>query len=353
MKNNKSISFKEKLTKLFSIDYAKNAKFLILIPVIIFALAVMMTCLLGLNYTTELKSKYRFTVDIGVEIEDKDNSKYIEAIDTALQDNDLSAYSYDKIGQNIYTGYQVTLNPTKTTFTDTELEEIQQKIEDSLNVSISDTIEVSDLSYVSTSISNTFGRAFIVLAILMVVAFVYTWIRFNRSVALGMLFVTICAPALAFAIYGLCRLPFGYTSLAIILISTVIAIALYIYVMDEIRNAELDENSYTNNQYIANANAQVGISAVLPILCFAGFVIVATFILIFAKINIAFILMAVLLAAVVAMYVAMYLAPSLWAIVYNKDKDSRLRSKIERIRKSKEKKANKDKKEEDNDKIVV
>ena len=89
-----------------------------------------------------------------------------------------------------------------------------------------------------------------------------------------------------------------------------------------------------------------------PIVVILAIVMIMAIVLLFVNAYVASTLFALLLGALVAMYSAMIAANSFWAVIYNIDKDNRLRARIDRQQKRTEKKAAKKEKVEE-DKVVV
>ncbi|MBQ4558071.1 MAG: hypothetical protein IJA61_01690 [Clostridia bacterium] len=352
MKKNKSCSLSKKIENLFSIDYKKNAKFLILIPVILIALSVIITYFFGLNYATELRSKYEFTVDFGKQMVEEDIETYKTKIDYALENNSLTAVKYTKYGESLYTGFVVTISPEHTCFEEDQLTEIKESIEEYLQTNVADTVEVSDIELTVNTISSFVWRAVLALAIAAVAVFIYMWIRFNLMHALTGVFATVFNALLVFIIYALFRLPFGYASLAVMFFSVVLGLVLVVYAADKIKNMEVAGEKLTNNEYVKRVNVSITNGLICPIVVILAIVMIMAIVLLFVNAYVASTLFALLLGALVAMYSAMIAANSFWTVIYNIDKDNRLRARIDRQQKRTEKKAAKKEKVEE-DKVVV
>lgn len=340
------------MEKIINIDYSSKAKYLILIPVIIFAFAVMIASIFGINYAKELQDRYEFTVDFGVEIADSDINGYVDKIEESLQKHNLKVVEYKKFGQSIYTGLILTLDNVDTEFTEEQIEEMQKSIESELEVSIANTVEVSNLQLIRSDITGFALKALLAFGIILVAIFIYLWIRFSLIMATSGAIVGAITPALIFALYGLFRLPFGYSSLAIMFIGLVFSIVLLIMLFDKIKNKTMETQTLTNNKYIREA---IDDKRNLLTMYFVGGVVLIGLIMLFVNIYLFTIFLAFALAIIISVYASQYVGMSFWALVYNKAKDQRLRNRIEREKKLAEKKANKNKSEEkeDNDKVVV
>ena len=353
MKKNKSCWLATSISKLCNIDYRGKAKFLILIPVLLIALAIMFTSIFGLNLHSDVRDRYEFVVDFGVEIESDKESIYRDKIDEALKNNDLSTVKYTKYGQGgIFSGLQITIDPSITDFTSEDLEELQETLEADLQVSIATTVDVSDISLVKTDLSGTTISALIAFAVVLVLLFAYVWIRFNISTALSAIILALISSGLTFVIYGLFRLPFGISGCAVIFVGMIISEIIYIYISDYIRNKEIDNQSMTNNEYISTANKSLLNTVILPIIAISAFAILLAIIMLFINTAIATTLFALVFALIVAVYSGMFVSSAFWANIYNKTKDYRLRNRIDRQTKLKTKKEKKSEKDSD-DKIVV
>ena len=339
----------EKITK---INYTTKAKFLILIPIIIFALAVMITCIFGINYARELQDRYEFTVDFGVEIADSDINGYVEKIQKSLENNELKAVEYKKFGQSIYTGLVLTIDNVDSEFTEEQIEDLQEKIELDLQESIANTVEVSNLQLIKSDITGFALKALLAFGVILVAIFVYLWIRFSFIMAISGVISSALSPALVFAIYGLFRLPFGYASLAIMFIAMIVSVITLIELYDKIKSKEMETQALTNNEYIYDAVDSSRYMLYMYLVC--GLIIVGL-IMMFVNIYLFTIFLTAGFAIIIALYSTNYIGTSFWSLVYNKEKDQRLRNRLDRAKKILEKKENKKKAEEkdDNDKVVV
>jgi len=233
-----------------------------------------------------------------------------------------------------------------------QLEDIKNAIETDLQASIANTVEVSDINLVQTDLEGNVIYALIALAIILVAIFVYVWIRFNLSFAFASGIMGLFAPAMTFVIFGLFRLPFDGVSFAVMLIASILSEMIFMHIADNIRNQELDNQSLTNNEYIKNANHSIINVIANPLIGLTAFLLLLTIIMLFVNIGIAFTLISVIFMIFVVVYSSMVVATSFWANIYNKDKDQRLKSRLDRLSKEKVKKQKKSDKE-DQDKVMV
>ena len=126
MKNKKSCSC---LNRLVNINYSSKAKFLLLIPVIIIALAVMITSIFGLNFARDLQVKYEMNIDFVAELEEDKIIEYQDKIADALAEQNLQINDIRKSGKNnIYTGFAITIDYSED-FTEEEIADLQEAIE--------------------------------------------------------------------------------------------------------------------------------------------------------------------------------------------------------------------------------
>ncbi len=352
-KNKKTCCLTSALSKISSVNYKEKCKYLILIPVLLIAFAIMLTSIFGLNLQSDIQNRYEFVVDFGIEIEAEKQNEYEDKIADALEKNELAVIKYTKYGQSdIYTGLMVTIDPSVSDLSDDKLEEIRESLEAELQASITNTVEVTDIELVRLDMTGTIVKALIAMVVTILAIFVYVWIRFNISTAVASIILGLISPAMIFVAYGLFRLPFGMSGFAIMFIGMILAEGIFIYIADHIRAKELDDIAMTNNEYVTNANKAVLNTVSMPIIGLAALFLLGTIVMLFININIAFTLMSVIFALLVTMYSAMYVGTSFWTIIYKKDKDQRLRNRIERQSKIKEKRR-KTSDKDSNDKIVV
>ena len=344
----------EKITSSLNVNYSKMAKFFLLIPVIIIAIAIAMTALLGVNYTAEIKGRYEVTVNFGVELDNNKVDEYVTKISNALKENDMKMTSYSKSGQSIYNKLIVTIDNSVAKMDEDRAEEVRKAIEDNLKESINSTIEVQDLQYVSSSIGSYIVKAVIAIAVAIVAIFVYLWIRYNISVATSTIVGGVLAIVLTFAIYAICRIPFDAMAIVNMFISFIVTVALAIFLFDNIRNMEMSEVAMTNNQYLADSNI-MATKSFACVMTFAVLVLLAiAIVMLFINVQLFLVFITLIIAIILAIYSAMFGAGSLWSIMYNKDRDQRLRNRIEKAKQAETNKSKKKKDdEEDQGKILV
>jgi preprotein translocase subunit SecF len=135
-------------------------------------------------------------------------------------------------------------------------------------------------------------------------------------------------------------------------VGLVFAIVLLTMLFDKIKNKTMETQSLTNIEYITDAIDEK--RSMLALYVVGGLIFVGL-IMLFVNCYLFTIFLAFALAIIIAMYSSQYIGMSFWALVYNKEKDQRLRNRIEREKKLAEKKANKKKNDEkeDNEKVVV
>jgi len=353
MKNKKSCSLCENITKILNINYVKNSKFLILIPVIIIALAIAITSLFGVNYAENLRNSYQFTVDFGVEIQEDKEKDYQDKVKEALTENNLVATNFLKKGEVVYTSYVVTIDSAVSNLTEDEITEIQEKLEESLKESIDSTIEVSELLYSSAKMDSNILISLLGLLVAVICMFIYIWIRHNIAVATSMTLSTVLSTALMFVFFGLFRIPFDQMSLALLLIAPIINILVSMYIFNEIKNRNMEEKTYTNNEYVYEASTTLVKNVLVAFAWIVCAIVVIGLIMFIFNLRLALGLIGLMFAIIVALYTSLFISTSCWANMYNKAKDVRLRNRLEKRKKSEEKKSKKSENKVEEEKIVV
>ena len=354
MNNKKSCSLKEKITKSLNINYSKCAKFFLLIPVIIIAIPIAFTSVFGLNYSDNITGRYEVTVNFGVELNNDKITEYVDKISDALDENNMTMKSYVKSGQSIYNKIVVTIDGSFDKLDDEEAENIRIAIENNLKSSIDSTIEVQELQFVAQSINASILKAVICLVVALVAVFIYLWIRYNISVATSIITASVISAGLIYSIYAICRIPFDSFAIANMFVALIITTLVSIMAFNTIKNNELSGTSLTNDQYIVDANALSINSVICPLSFVICVLVIISFVMLFINVSLFLNTIALCIALIIAIYCALYCATSLWSIMYNKDKDQRLKNRIEKAKHNEEKKSNKKKdKNEENDKILV
>ena len=185
----------------------------------------------------------------------------------------------------------------------------------------------------------------------MAVAFAYYWFRFELKMALASLLIVPYTLVNAISIMVLFRIPFTSTFMLPVLFSVIIGYILFTMVFDTIRqNLENKENCLTNNDLVYGAIKSNSTTLIALISTISLILVLLTFVL---NISILFVCISLLFAIVVAVFSAIILPSTLWAMIYNKQNDNRLKARIKILEAREEKKNSKQTKKKDDIGAVV
>lgn len=333
-----------------------NAKYFLLVPVIVLMLAVIIFIVFSYNKSHDFKNNYSFNVSYKQDMSSKEYSKAKNLIANNLYDkygNKIDVVT-SKINSDIEVGTQVKvyLNNKIANFSDS-LTDMCDEIKTDLNtllgdghVIISEVEEVSGINY-----SKDLLWTGVALLVTMAVMFAYFWIRFEFKTALTSLTIVPFVALMLSALTVLFRLPVSTLFSTPIVVSSLVGYIIYMILSEKVRAMLRDDkyNSYPNTDLILTA---LNDSKNTLIYILSGVAIIYLFTMLFFTMKMFIFAISGILGLIIATYVATIITSLLWTNLYRRDKDNRLKEqKDNEAKKKKEGKKKKTKEEEE--KILV
>jgi len=356
-KNNEKTCCFERLTdacckseKLF-----RSFKISVLVCAVLFILATVMYLLVGFNFSNELADKYVISVDYKSTLSSENIATYEDKITTLAEENKLYDIYFEHAGE--VTTTKLIVNIVVDT-TDREVsknvDNLQKEIEDFYIVDIPE-IGVDEAVVQEFSFRGYAGTAILAIGVFAVALFIFVWIRHEILSACGAILQIVFNVATLFALMIICRIPFAVSTPAVFGVMAIISSLVYLLVLDKIRAMEVSEQNITNYDAVTKANKQV---MPIALVCFMAMLMASIVFMVFALIAGSGIFSAILtsiVALILSFYGGFYFAPSFWIETYNRERDKRLKARIEREAKRNEENASKKtkKKETEDEKIVV
>ena len=356
-KNNEKTCCFEKLTdacckseKLF-----RSFKISVLVCAVLFILATVMYLLVGFNFSNELADKYVISVDYKSTLSSENIATYEDKITTLAEDNKLYNIYFEHAGEVTTTKLVVNIvADTNNSEVEKNVESLQKAIEDFYIVDIPE-IGVDEAVVQEFSFRGYAGTAILAIGIFMVALFIFVWIRHEILTAAAAAFQVLFNVATLFALMVICRIPFAVATPAVFGVMAIVSSLAYLLVADRIRAMEVSEQNITNYEAVTKANKQV-----MPVVlvCFLAMLAASIVFMIYALIassSIFSIVLASIVALIISFYSAFFFAPSFWIETYKRDRDKRLKARIEKEAKKNDAASSKKSKGKDaeDEKIVV
>ena len=332
----------------------KNFKISVLVCAVLFILATVMYLLVGFNFSNELADKYMISVDYKSTLSAENIVEYEEKITELAEENKLYDIYFEHSGEVTIT--KLIVNIVADTNSDEVLgnvENLQKSIEDFYIVDIPE-IGVDEVAIQEFSFRGYAGNTILAIGIFAVAMFIFVWIRHEVLTAVASLLQVIFNCATLFALMVICRIPFAVATPAVFGVMAIVSSLIYLLVADKIRAMEVSEQNITNFEAVTRANKQVMPVIILCFIVMLGATALFAIYALIAGASVLGILLASIVALIISFYSGFYFAPSFWIEYYNREKDKRLKAKIEReAKRNEEKSSKKSKQNAEDEKIVV
>ena len=234
-----------------------------------------------------------------------------------------------------------------------KIEAINDIIETKLNQLETDrTVKVTDVyRQAPKSYGKDLVNGLIALLVLTVLIFVYNLFRFELKTALASLIIAPYSVINMLSIMVIFRIPFMANFMFPVLFSVILGYIMFIFLFDNIRqNLENKDNNLTNDSLVYGAIKTNATTLIALISAISLVLVLLTFVL---NVSTLFMCITLLFAIVVAVYSAIVLPSTLWAMIYNKQNDNRLKARIKILEAREEKKNSKSTKKQDDTTAVV
>lgn len=337
--------------KLFS-----NAKYFLLVPVMLMMLAIIVFVLFSYNKSTDFKDGHSFTVNYKKDLSKSEYTSAVNLIENNLHDKFGNKISIEtsKVNEDIEVGtfVKVYQNADIENF-ETELTSLNDEIKSELNtllsnghVLIDDVEQISGLNY-----SKDLLWSGVALLVTMAVAFVYFWIRFEIKTAITSLSLVPYVALLMASITVLFRLPVSTLFTTPIVFSSIIAYIVYMILSEKVREYLRNDkyDNFTNTQLIIAALNDSKKSIAFVVLGATAIYLMTMF---FFTMKLFIFAISGILGLVIATYASTIITSLLWTKLYRRDKDNRLKELKDNEAKIK-KEGKKKKTKEEKEKILV
>lgn len=314
-------------------------RYTFVVPVILLAIALLVFSIWGVNRGADYKDSFTYNIHFNNTVSSSDFKEYSKIIkDTVNKESngDLTVI-VTKTNEDIASSCKVNVyNASKMTD-----EQVEAKIA-SINEIIKTQIEEKNARAIrfdnvekqsAESYSKPLSMGLISLAVIMVLMFVYFWIRFELKMALSSLIIAPYSSISTLSLMILFRIPFTYNFMLPVLVSAFVAYILYLMVFVEIRKKMLDKVDKPNAEVVYDSIKSIRVTFLTFIIALTG-----VFVLLMLVLNITYItlILSLLFALVVALYSGIVLPTTMWCEIYKKQNDTRLKARLELMAKREE-----------------
>lgn len=332
--------------------------FLILAPIALMLVAMIILLTVGFNKGIDYKNSYTFDVTFNTTITSSEYKEYKTKLSSAVEDQNLEIYSITKIGEGVYSGYQVRV--LKNSIGDNEMTNRIDAVEASLDTKLAGVNDTAVFSLKNVhkitpnNYTNDLLFGFIAIICIAIVAFIYVWIRWEIKIAMASL---ICLPysiGLTLSLQLIFRLPLNKMFMLPVYFAVIITYLLFVIIANNIRGQLKTEDAkkVQNIAIVKNAIVNTKTSWITLLSCITAVLVIS--LCVFSNDTLV-LLLPCLFAIISSLYAVGFVFTATWIKTYDVERDSRLRKSKERaLAKEKEIEEQKlSKKPKDNDKIVV
>lgn len=332
-------------------------RFTLIIPAILLALALLVFAIWGVNTGYDYRESNTYNIHFNNTVSSKDFKTYTDIIEDTFKKEGGNEFvvKVTRVNDDITSACKVNVYNNSELSADAfieKVESINEIVETKLNQLNNDRIvRVTDVKVQrAQSYGDHLLMSCIAAVILMAAAFIYFVFRFELKTAIASLIIAPYSLVNMLSIMVLFRLPFTSMFMLPALFSIVVGYIMFTLLFDNIRqNLENQENNLTNDALVygsigANSTNLIGIISAISLV-----LVLLTFVL---NISTLYMCISLLLAIVVAIYSAVILPCTLWAMIYDKQNDNRLKARIKILEAREAKKNSKTKKKDENGAIV-
>lgn len=282
-------------------DYFNKNKIALIVLAVFLVVGIIVVSVFGLHGNFEIAGYNEFSVKIGSEMKINDASKQVEQI---VKTYDAGFDTISIFGEGDETKLVVRYMKELSSAQQTE---ISTKIAEKLNVELEDITESVKVAPVVRSLDYIYATVAILL--LVAVASVFAFVRYNGASALAIIVSSIIGTAGFISICAMLRLTVGLSIFAILVVLNLLIVYSCINVFESMRNANwLGNSDYANAIKTAMLQSRFRMNALAIAVFSFGllFVIIAPSALKYIALNIMFV-------AVVELAVCLYVLPFVWS----------------------------------------
>ena len=340
-----------------SCNFVSLFKYLMLVPAVLALVAIVIGAIFHFNLDYDFQKVSNFTVKFNTTVTDCEYDALEDSLCSMVKDNGFEDYRIERVGEGAQNGLIVKV-PNNDGELDVKLADLKVAIEENLlaetdNVESSVVVSTTELTYsLPRNMTRLFWFSILALACIIVFVIGYKWIRYNLMAGLALATTIALEVAMLVSCLIAFRIPVSYNVVVPFVIMVMTTIVNSMLLHNSIKNNLNNEsfNKYTNAQRVMVATKETlkGVSIYMITL------LVATIgVMFFGNASFIYLSLAIIVGLVVSAFVSLFVNGSLWSFWYRRDKDKVLTYRLNAEKKRLEAKNNKNKKQQEDEKIVV
>ncbi len=337
-------------------NFIGSFKYFMIAPIVMVLAAIIVGLICGFNYDYDYRTVSSFTVKFNTTVTEAEYDILEDEITKIVKNADYNSVSWDysyrieKIGENAQNGIIVKIVNEDGAY-DGVIDDVKVYIEDNLYTNVADKIDKE--LYISTTetlvdlpANSTNLIWFTVLAVvcIVVVAFLYTFIRYNLMTGVSTALAILLSVAMLTALNIILRIPMNVNFVFAYSISALITV----FISSMIANAmkpTLSDDKYAKYSNAERVYSVVNLKFVISTLVALALVLVPVLLVsIFAYISTVYTILSIVVGMLTAIFSSVFFAPSIWSFWYNREADTMLKRRKDREKKKLESNGKEDEK---------
>lgn len=319
--------------KLFCCDFISKFKYVILIPIILALVSIVIGAIFSFNLDYDFRKVDSFNVKFNTTVSESEYKILEENLYTIINNEGFSDYRVDRIGEGAQNGLIVKIADDNQEFL-SSIDDLKVEIENKLLTNIDDQIESS--VKVSTSdtvinlpknVTNLILWSLLSVLCILIFVFFYNLIRYNLVSALSIVVSILIEIAMLTSLLVLARIPlnnsFVISYFVMIVLSIVITTLINNYIKSTLNVDKYNKFSNADRVY-ESINKNIKFISI-----FAIIVMIMLFAIMFFDLSLLYTVLSIIAGIIVSIFVSLIINFSLWTIWYKRDKDTRLKKRIE------------------------
>ena len=341
-KQNKFISaMSQKYNNFLAKDFnlVKNFKYTILAPVVILLVAVIMFACLGFNLALDFTGGTILKVNFGTDISNTEYNAYKTTLEKVLKDNGITKYTLQKEGSTTDASVSVKFQDVSGK-TEAQMNDLVETVKKEISEQINPNNEISNFSVEdgqrigASASSSLLTNALLAVSIAIVLMLIYIAIRFEFASGVSAIIALLHDVLLMCAFVVICRIQINSSFIAALITIIGYSINNTIVIFDRVRE------NLRRESYQAKTNSEIVDISVKDTLTRTFYTSITTIVsvLLLAIIGVSAIrefLLPILFGLVAGTYSSVFISGPIWSFIYKKDKDKRLKKRIEQDKKDK------------------
>lgn len=341
-----------KQSKNTKLNFVTSFKYWIILPIVIAILAIVLGAIFNLNLDYDFRKVDTFNIQFNATVTASEYEALESEIANIVDKHEICDYRLDRVGEGAQNGVIVKLVANDNYDIDALKLDLEENLEKNIQSSLTTDIIISTTDTITNTPQNVLSMtlyAALAVACVLVLAFIYNWIRYNLVAGYSLVMAVLFEIAMLFGLQVVARIPFNSNFLiayGIMIITTIIMITCL--------NNALKEN-LAQDKYAKCTNAERVISCVKSIylgviIAFALAMVALIVVGLMGSLSTLYTMLSILLGLIISILVSLFFYTTIWSLFYKKDKDNMLKKRIALEKKRLEEK---DKKIKTDDKIVV